>query len=60
MYYDENPRFKDALHGDFTILENSPLYDIEEFTVWDIYDVGCHNEFRNTDVLAQINDPLFR
>ncbi len=59
-YYDENPLFKDPFKGDFSLLENSPLFDIDGFVVWDIYDVGCHNSFRDTDVLAQINDPLYR
>ena len=40
MYYDEDPLFKDPLNGDFTLSEDSPLYDLENFELWDFFDAG--------------------
>ncbi len=40
MYYDEDPLFRDPLNGDFTLSEDSPLYDLENFELWDFFDAG--------------------
>ncbi len=39
-YYDENPMFADAHNGDFTVLDGSPLYDMEDFSVFDYSTAG--------------------
>lgn len=39
-YYDEDPLFTDPLNGDFSISDDSPLYDLENFEVWDFFDAG--------------------
>ena len=39
-YYDEDPMFKDSANGDFTILEGSPLYDMDGFEIFDSSGAG--------------------